>query len=126
MIRYELEQRAGYLYVGLDGEFDLPSAQSMYRAALQAAASRPEPRILLDSTRLRGTLTTEDRMQFGMFLAEEQARQAGRFRQMPQVAILAVAPIMDPGRFTQTVASNRGVKVRTSDSLQELLAWLGV
>ncbi len=126
MIRYELEQRAGYLYVALEGEFDHPSVQSMYRAVLQAAAARPEPRILLDSTRMRGSLTTEDRMHLGMFMAEEQTRQAALFRQMPQVAILAVAPVMDPGRFTQTVASNRGVRVRTSDSLQELLAWLGV
>jgi hypothetical protein len=42
------------------------------------------------------------------------------------VAILAVPPIMDPGRFTQAVANNRGVRLRASDSLQELLSWLGV
>jgi hypothetical protein len=33
---------------------------------------------------------------------------------------------MDPGRFTQTVANNRGVQMRASESLQELLSWLGV
>ncbi len=126
MIRYDFEQRAGYLYVSLEGEFELASAQSMYRAALQAAAGRAEPRILLDSTRLRGTLSVEDRRQFGMFLAEEQSRQAALLRQPPQVAILAVPPIMDPGRFTQAVANNRGVRMRASESLQELLAWLGV
>ena len=126
MIRYQLEQRASYLHVALEGEFDQASARSMFRAALEAAAGRAEPRILLDSTRMGGTLSTEDRLQLGMFIADEQARQAGRFRQPPQIAILAVPPVMDPGRFTQTVANNRGVRMRASESLQELLAWLGV
>jgi hypothetical protein len=42
------------------------------------------------------------------------------------VAILAAPPIMDPGRFTQAVANNRGVRLRALDSLPELLSWLGV
>ena len=63
---------------------------------------------------------------FGTFLAEEQARVLGQLPDGPQLAILAVPPIMDPGRFTQAVANNRGVRMRASDSLQELLSWLGV
>jgi hypothetical protein len=43
-----------------------------------------------------------------------------------RIAIYAVAPLMDPHRYTQTVATNRGALVRSSDSLPELLSWLGV
>ncbi len=59
-------------------------------------------------------------------MAEEQQRMPAQLPEPPQVAILAVPPIMDPGRFTQAVANNRGVRMRASDSLQELLSWLGV
>ncbi len=125
-LRHELEQRPGYLYVALTGEFALGEALSMFRVVLQAAASRRLTRILIDSTRMHGTLSMEDRMQLGVFLAEEQARMAAQFAETPRIAILAVAPVMDPGRFTQTVANNRGARLRAADSLQELLAWLGV
>jgi hypothetical protein len=98
----------------------------MYRKLLQAAARQRQPRILLDSTRVSGEMTVNDRMAFGIFMAEEQARMMAQLPTAPQVAILAVAPIMDPGRFTQTVANNRGVRMRASESLQELLSWLEV
>ena len=42
------------------------------------------------------------------------------------MASQAIAPLMDPNRYFQTVATNRGAQVRSSDSLQELLSWLGV
>jgi hypothetical protein len=80
--------------------------------------------MLIDSTRVTGEMTVSDRMAFGSFMADEQARMMGQLPAAPQVAILAVPPIMDPGRFTQTVANNRGVRMRASESLQELLSWL--
>ena len=125
-MRFDLEQRPGYLYAGLQGEFELASAQANLREFLEAAARLGHSRLLLDSTRLRGSMTMEDRMQFGVFLAQEFSRFAGRFKELPRIAILAAPPIMDPGRFTQTVANNRGAHMRASDSLQELLSWLEV
>ena len=125
MLRFDIEPRSGYLYAAISGEFTLSSAQASYRAMLQAAALHRQPRMLLDCTRITGKMTTNDRMAFGMFMAEEQQVMLSQLPQAPQVAILAAAPIMDPGRFTQTVANNRGIRMRASESLQELLSWLG-
>jgi hypothetical protein len=126
LLFYEIELRAGYVYAALSGAFDIGSAKEVYRGVLQVAAAQRQPRILMDSTRITGEMTTADRLAFGTFMAEAQASVLGLLPQGPQVAILAVAPIMDPGRFTQAVANNRGVRMRASDSLQELLSWLGV
>ena len=117
-----MEARQGYLYFRVTGELTLSDAQSCYRSALQEAVREQQQRILLDITRVHGDWQPAHRLAFGSFMADEH-RRAG---QWPQVAILAAAPIMDAGRFTQTVANNRGVQLRTSDSLQELLGWLGV
>ncbi len=125
-LRVDLEPRAGYLYAAASGEFSLAGARTAYGNVLQAAARYRQPRILLDCTRITGAPTVDDRLQFGMFMAEEQTRVRGQLPQDPQVAILAVPPLMDPGRFTQMVANNRGVRMRASESLQELLSWLGV
>ena len=126
MLAYDIELRAGYVYAALSGEFSIESAKNVYRGILQIAAGQGQPRILMDATRITGEMSVSDRLAFGMFLAEEHARVLGQLPGGPQLAILAVPPIMDPGRFTQAVANNRGVRMRASDSLQELLSWLGV
>jgi hypothetical protein len=126
VLHFDIEPRAGYLYATVSGEFDLSGAQSGFRAMLQAAARHRQPRMLLDCTRVTGEMTIADRLAFGSFIADEQQRMLPQLPAAPQVAILAVPPIMDPGRFTQAVANNRGARLRASDSLQELLSWLGV
>lgn len=126
MLRYDIERRPGYLYAGLYGEFALARAKDVLRDVLQAAARQGQPRILMDCTRVTGEMTVNDRLEFGMFMAEEHGRVGAQLPEGPQIAILAVPPIMDPGRFTQAVANNRGVRMRASESLQELLSWLGV
>ncbi len=126
LLRFDIEPRAGYVYAALSGEFTLASAKDVYRGILQAAAREGQPRILMDCTRITGEMTISDRLEFGMHMAEQQSSVLSQLPGGPQVAILAAAPIMDPGRFTQTVANNRGVRMRASESLQELLSWLGV
>lgn len=118
--------RPTYVHATLSGAFTLQSARDVYRGILQAAAARGEPRILMDCTRISGEMTAQDRLEFGTYMATEQQNVLGRLPEGPKVAILAVPPIMDPGRFTQAVANNRGVRMRASESLPELLSWLGV
>ena len=125
-MRLELEPRGGYVYATVSGEVELSEAQGLFRELLAGAARYGFPRILMDCTRVTGTWNPEDRMAFGTFMAAEQQRMAAQFGATPQVAILAVPPLMDPGRLTQTVANNRGARVRASDSLQELMSWLGI
>jgi SOS response regulatory protein OraA/RecX len=43
-----------------------------------------------------------------------------------QVAVYGRRPLIDPERFAETVAVNRGAKVKVSEQLDEALAWLGV
>ena len=74
----------------------------------------------------RRVLERNDRLEFGAYMASAQDGVRARLPGGPQVAILAVPPIMDPGRFTQAVANNRGVRMLASDSLEELRSWLGV
>ena len=125
-MQFEVEARAGYLYASVSGRFELAGAQAFYRQMLQLAARHRLPRMLLDCTRVTGEMTIADRLAFGSFMADEQQRMLSQLPEAPQVAILAVPPIMDPGRFTQSVANNRGVRMRASESLQELLSWLEV
>jgi hypothetical protein len=126
MLHFEVEPRKGYLYVLASGELDVPAAQNALAEMFADAARRNQSRILLDCSRLQGQWGADERYVIGSFIAAEMQRRAGQFPETPRLAIYAVAPLMDPNRYTQTVATNRGAQVRASDSLQELLSWLGV
>ncbi|HUQ73803.1 MAG TPA: hypothetical protein VM183_03680 [Burkholderiales bacterium] len=117
--------RKGYLYAMVRGEYRLADAIGAYRQVLQSAARERIARILMDCTSMSGTPTMDERRDFALFMAEEQAKYSG-FADGLQIAILVNAQAMDPGRYTQTVANNRGVRMRASESRQELLSWLGV
>lgn len=129
MDRLRVEGKAGAcpptIRIPLPGDFSLASAKEVYRGILQAASRLEQPRILMDCTRITGEMTIAGRLAFGACMAEQQPLVMGALPEGPQVA-LAVPPIMDPGRFTQAVANNRGVRMRASERLQELLSWLGV
>jgi hypothetical protein len=126
VLNFDIEPRVGYLYVTLAGALELGEAEAKFSEMLVAAARLKQSKILIDCTRVTGTWTPDDRYAFGSHLAAEVERRASQFPAFPRIAIYAVAPLMDPNRYTQTVANNRGAQVRASDSLQELLSWLGV
>ena len=126
MLRFDVEPRVGYLYVTITGQLDVAGAEAALAEMFGVAARAHQPRILLDCSRLAGTWGPDERYVIGSFIAAEMERRASQFRERPRLAIYAVAPLMDPNRYTQIVATNRGAQVRASDSLQELLSWLGV
>ncbi len=126
MLRFETEPRRGYLYVTVTGQLDVAGAEAALAELFGVAARAHQPRILLDCSRAGGTWGPDERYAVGAFIAAEMERRANQFPERPRLATYAVAPPMDPNRSTQTVATNRGALVRASDSLQELLSWLGV
>lgn len=126
MLHLETEPRRGYLYVTATGELDVAGAEAALAEMFGSAARAHQPRILLDCSRVGGNWGPDERYTIGSFIATEMERRASQFPERPRLAIYAVAPLMDPNRYTQTVATNRGALVRSSDSLQELLSWLGV
>jgi hypothetical protein len=126
MLHLDVEPRVGYLYVTASGALDVAGAEAALAGMFAAAAQARQSRILLDCSRLAGTWGPDERYVIGSFIAAEMERRASQFRERPRLAIYAVAPLMDPNRYTQIVATNRGAQVRASDSLQELLSWLGV
>jgi hypothetical protein len=125
MLQLTLESRQGYLYAGVTGELTVPGAQDALREVFAAAVRQGQPRMLIDSSRLNAVWGPQERYEIGAFIASQVERIASQFPEDPRIALYAVAPLMDPNRFAQRVALNRGAQVRSSDSLQELIFWLG-
>lgn len=43
-----------------------------------------------------------------------------------QIAVVGNPPLIDPNRFGETVAKNRGLNIKVSNEIDEVLEWLGV
>lgn len=123
----ELEPRKHYLRAVVSGTYSLRAAQDAYDRAVKTAVASGHSRVLIDASSVSGAPTQDERYRLGLFVAAEQRILAAQTppREV-QVAVFAHQPLVDPSRFGETVAINRGAKVKVSERLDEALAWLGV
>ncbi len=69
-----------------------------------------------------------ERFYYGEFAAQavERLRERASCDKNPQFAYVLHEPVLDPLRFGETVAANRGMFVKAFDNLDEAVAWLGL
>jgi hypothetical protein len=123
----DFEIHTHYLRVIVSGDYSLRGAQDIYDHAIKVAVAGGHTRLLLDASRVTGAPTQDERYMLGLFVAAEQRILASRTPPHEvQVAVYGHQPLIDPERFGETVAVNRGAKVKVSERLDEALSWLGV
>jgi hypothetical protein len=117
---------SGLLRVIAAGEFSLEEAQRTFLEMLDAVARHKTEKIILDGRELKGDPNTIQRFLYGEFAAHAVARyiiERGVPRAL-QFAYLLQEPVLDPQRFGETVAVNRGMWVKAFDNLEDALGWL--
>jgi hypothetical protein len=112
----EFEPRPDYLLVHAAGPFDVHRARDGLEAIGRICESHGLTRILVDASEVSTRISIADRYDLATLLA---AVGGGRMR----MAILVSPENMFTKTFEDT-AANRGIPVRTTDSLPEALAYL--
>ena len=126
-LKVDIEARQDYLYAAVSGEFTLRAAQAAYDRVVHAALPLAQTRILIDARGVSGNPQPDERYALGVYIANEQRLLAERRPPIHvKVAVLGHQPVVDPQRLGETVAVNRGAKVKVSEQLDEALAWLGI
>jgi hypothetical protein len=118
---------SGLLSVMALGEFSLEEAEGSFREILDAVARHKTEKILLDGRKLKGEPSTIERFLYGEFAARMVAKYM-RERGVPrasQFAYVLQEPVLDPQRFGETVAANRGMWIKVFDNLDDACGWLG-
>jgi hypothetical protein len=123
-IELNFEVRSSYLYAKAVGVFNLKEAMDCYRRILETAAQKNLLRILFDVCALTGDMTTMDRYVQSDFLAKEMTKQENPVSL--KFAIVGNEPFLDPQRFGETVARNRGILLKVTTDINQALEWLGV
>lgn len=115
------ETRPGYFRIVCGGEFLQDSALEVCERAFAMAADAGQDALLVDIRAVIGREPTmAERFDQAMRVAEAQAARKPRIR----AALVGHEPMVDPERFGETVAINRGAEVRVFTDEAQAEAWL--
>jgi hypothetical protein len=123
----EVRPESGCLTVGAMGEFSLQEAKRTFLEMLEAVARHQIRKVLFDGRRLTGDPQTIERFYYGEFAADSVLQFKDRgVSPATKFAYILQEPVLDPQRFGETVAVNRGMLVKAFDDLEDALGWLGL
>jgi hypothetical protein len=109
------------------GQFSLKEAKRTFLEMLEAVALHKTKKVFFDGRKLTGKPETMERFYYGEFAAQTVAHFAERGVSLAtQFAYVLKEPVLDPQRFGETVAVNRGMFVKAFDSPEAALQWLGL
>jgi len=127
-MKLEVCRESGFLRVAAVGEFSLEEAKRTFLEMLEAVAGHKVSKVLFDGRGLTGEPETMERFYYGEFAAEAVAEFAdrGMLSRATKFGYVLEEPVLDPERFGEKVAVNRGMYVKAFDNLQDAFGWLGI
>ncbi len=121
----EIQNESQFLSVIATGKFSLSEAKRTFLQMLEAIQLHKSKKVLFDGRKLIGNPRTMERFYYGEFAAHSVLDYSRRgVSRATQFAYVLKEPVLDPKKFGETVAVNRGMHVRAFDNLEEALRWL--
>ena len=115
----QIEPKEGYLHVEVSGVFDQTKAKGFIREILNACQRYELSKIFVDIRKIKGPIPNVARFKLAEFLAAEQTVPV-------RMAVFESAGQVPDDGFFENVAVNRGVMVRVSTDLKEVVKWLEI
>lgn len=126
-IQLKISPEPGILVVDAMGKFSLQEAQRTFIEILEAVSEHQTRKVIVDGRKLIGNPEIIERFFFGEFAAQTVADYEDRgVSRATKFAYVLKEPMLDPLRFGETVAVNRGMHVKAFDCPEEALQWLGI
>jgi len=125
-IQYTPLEKDGYLKVSVSGYYSLSEVKKMYTHALEIIIEKELSKIFFDSFAVHGRITTTERFYMGEFAAMEAIKFRNKGLENFTVAFYGKEPIIDPARFGELVAKNRGLKIKVTTDIDEALQFLEI
>jgi hypothetical protein len=123
-IQQNMHFQSGLLSVDASGEFSLEDAKQAFLELLKAIALYQAEKILLDGRNMKGKPGDLERFYYGEFAARETHKLVVEHKIVPRFAYVIHEPLRDPTRLGETVAVNRGMNVKTFETVEDAIEWL--
>jgi hypothetical protein len=128
-IDLRIEPKSTYLCITVAGTYEINEAKREFVKILDACRKHGLPKVLIDLRPLvvATPISIAERFDFTQSAVVKTIEYRARGRlHMTHAVFLGSDAHIDPGRFGEMVAANRGITIRATTSLAEALAWLGV
>lgn len=126
-MQIKFKARKGLLLAEISGEWMLNQACNLLDETIDCAIECNAEKVLLEGRALTGHISTFNRYEYTDYFVELvlKAQKNSRLDNI-RFGVVALEPILDPLRFGETVARNRGVDIKVSDSFPEILNFLNL
>jgi hypothetical protein len=115
------------LNVTYSGDFSLVEAEATFLDLLDTLVEHKLKKVLVDGRQLVGHPEMLERFYYGAFVAAAVNQTVKRVKcQAPTFAYVLAEPVLDPNRFGETVAVNRGMRIKAFDNVKDARWWLGL
>ena len=120
-IDFKMEKKGDYLLVTCQGPYTGKGIIAVQQHAIDYAGAEGLRAILMDATGLHGySPTAMERFGFAEAVAELQRSRGDNI----WIAFVGKEPMVDPGRFGETVAVNRGAALKVFEDSGEAADWI--
>ena len=116
-LEFKLRYKTDMVEAEVSGTFEPDSARVFFTRVLAFAQEQNIQKILVDAQALTGDVSTLERFNFGIFMAEQKLESK-------KIAFIAPTDVVWPDHFMEAVASNRGINVKVTTTRTEALKWL--
>ena len=121
---YNISVKSDYILITANGNYSQSVTKNLFLDAVDAAKTNKIFKILIDCREVIGEISTLDRYDIGVLLSQlVYVKAEGK---IIKVAFVAYEPIIDPKRFVEKVAVNRGADVKAFTNYEEAIEWLGI
>ena len=120
-IQFEVDVRPDYVYLSCTGLFSNDALLDVYEKGITIAEDKDLMAILLDIRGLGGApMSTIQRFDHGEAVPRIQLEHSSRIC----LVMVGDEPMIDPERFGETVAVNRGATGKVFTDIDEAVTWL--
>jgi hypothetical protein len=124
-MQIEIRPERDFLKVIATGKFSLKEAERNFLEILEALVLHQARKAVIDGRALIGKPATIERFCYGKFAANSvKTFHVRGLYPFTKFAYVLIHPVLDPQRFGETVAVNRGMRVKAFDNLDDAFAWL--
>lgn len=119
-----VEIKEDHLLAVFSGKFEYQTNRELLLDILMECIKNSKTRVLFDLRLLKGNMTTYERYETATYLANltRQHQDTSKL----QIAVVGNEPLIDPERFGETVAKNKGLNIKVSNDMNEVVEWLGI
>jgi hypothetical protein len=126
-ISLQVDDARSFLYASYSGAFSLLEAETTFHEILLAIVEHKLKKVLVDGRHVIGNPEPLERFFYGRYVADAVAQTVNRTKiEVPRFAYVLQEPVLDPNKFGETVAVNRGMRVKVFNDMKQAEWWLGI